>query len=167
MKKHIFGLGILAGACLMILACNSGDGVTAVSSTELVGHWNFTRAEFHYTSKTTPAVAGVPDYKKDTVMDVTGKGNYIEFKNNMTYVANLPTISLGFAKAVAAKVDSGTWSINGNTLTTISVAKDTVIAAVSISGASGTFTASLNDSSTDAGETTTTSFSSVFVGTKQ
>jgi hypothetical protein len=64
-------------------------------------------------------------------------------------------------------VETGTWNVSGNLLTTVSAEGDTAVLAVVLNGASGTFTNSLDDSYT-VGNTTYTQKGAITVkATKQ
>jgi hypothetical protein len=167
MKHGLIGLGVAMG--LFLAACDSGDGVTAVNSTDLIGKWNMTQQEFHSVTKVSGGSVTIPDQKYDTVENLAGQGDYVEFKNDNTYSANFPSNGNGAAKTSAiAAVETGTWSVAGNTVTTISSdKKDTLAMVAAISGKSGTFTASKTESSVEAGYTYSMSYTAIFTATKE
>lgn len=131
---------------LMLAGCNGGDGATAVAEGDLIGKWILTSFQSKGYMKLT--IFGTPQtIPLDTTETYTDNANYYDFKADHTFTANTPEpdmgAGLGLEKA-AAGLESGTWSLSGNTLTTISTESgstesDTMDIKVSLSGADGTF----------------------------
>ena len=170
MNRKMGWMGWVAGFGLMLSACNSGDGVTAVNATDLEGKWNFTKAELHFSSKTTPANERFPDYKVDTVINANGLGYFIEFKHDKTYTSNTPPVpsKFLFGKAGAAAVtETGTWSTSGNSVVLVTSDKDTSAFQVSISGKPGTFSAGAVDTMSQETYKVVSTSSSTITATKE
>jgi hypothetical protein len=149
------GKFVAAGIAVLGLAlsgCNSGSGVTAVAAGDLIGKWLFTKADIHTEMYVVSDGKVITDTKRDTTMDVTTYGYYVELKDSSKFTANIPPIGLGKGSAAPAALPAitGTWSVTGNTLSMITgtgMYTDTLLAEVAITGASGTFTfASVSES---------------------
>jgi hypothetical protein len=153
MKKTL--MACLLGLGLVMVGCNGdGDGATAVSEGDLVGKW------YYKTGVSKGYFRALDDKGKETFrinIDTTetfpANTYYIEFKSDKTYTANTPDEDIGEAVAKRAALfgdlENGTWSVSGNTVTTISTDGDTSKVAAKINGNSASFTFSVDESETD------------------
>lgn len=133
----IFAMGLLLAAC-------NGGGGTAVNEGDLIGKWTLTKQASKGYMKTT--INGTETTRNiDTSRTYAGDTYYAEFKENKTYVANIPPPLLfgGLGRVgIAAAPDSGTWSVAGGTITCLSGSgayQDTLKLSADISGKSATF----------------------------
>lgn len=137
------------GLGLLLAACNGGtDSGTPPTTAELIGKWLLrevaTKGEI--TMKFPPLVD--TSTKIDTVETYTGSDNYMTFKTDNTYEANMPETDPPDGGIDAAKravprmapLETGTWALAGSDLTLITDAttenpyKDTIAMKVSLSG---------------------------------
>lgn len=146
MQAGKFIIGGLAALCIALSGCNSGDGLTVVAAADLLGKWNFTQGKYQNKNKITVNGKVMLDTVENETEDLTGDGYYVEFKDSAKFAANIPNSGGPLpekASAAASIPISGTWAVEGNTLTLISsfgTFKDTLLAQVAVSGASATFT---------------------------
>lgn len=141
----------LFGMSLLLAACNGGDGATAVSEADLVAKWYFKRSVAKGFIRTVDA-SGKELFRFNVDEDTTYAGNthYIEFVANHTYTANYPEDAGDIPlKRAARPIETGTWSVSGNTVTTISSEGDTSKVAAAISGSNATFTLDMSVSESD------------------
>lgn len=168
MKTAVKWMGILAGFGLMLAACNSGGGgATAVSEADLTGKWILNES-------TSKGSISIKDAKGkvlistnfDTTITYPGVAYYLDLKADHNYTANYP--NLGFGKVAAvAPVETGTWSVSGNTLTTITTDRDTVKTQATVSGKSGTFLMKYYESESDDEGSFVTDIDNTFSATKE
>ena len=155
MKKTIatclLGLGLAAA----LIGCGDGDGGTAATEGDLVGRWYFTRSVSDGYSRAVDS-EGEELFRFNFDEDTTYPANtyYIDFAANKTYTAKFPESedteeALGKRAAQSADVETGTWSVSGGKLTTVTAEGDTSVLSASIDGSDAKFTFSVNESETD------------------
>lgn len=166
--KKMLGITLgLVGFGLLLAGCDSSSGGTAVSNDDLVGKWvinkEVTKGFFSYTP------TGGQEFKIniDTTQTYTGSDYYVEFKADKSYSANYPSSNQTTKRSAASAVETGTWSISGNTVTTISSVGDTSAVQAAISGKSGTFTVSLHETMNDSDGVYVNSIDATISATKQ
>ncbi len=106
---------------IMLAGCNSssGSGLGPVDMASLVGKWRIETMKHEGTMRittTTPPHDTTTALKDSAIY--TDSTYYTQFKSDMTFIANQP--SLGLPKLTSrSAVLTGTWSLAGSTLTTI------------------------------------------------
>ncbi|MDB5105177.1 MAG: hypothetical protein JWP91_2866 [Fibrobacteres bacterium] len=136
-KNGLIGFSLVLG--LFLAACDSGDSTAPVGSGDLVGKWFYRKGVTQGTIHATGTFAGVK-YDSTTVIDTTETWTdntyFIEFKSDNSYTANSPEDIGGGSPKISsvAGMETGTWSVSGSTLTTISSEKDTTKLNVAVSG---------------------------------
>jgi hypothetical protein len=123
MGKMKFAAGYL-GLGLLLAACNGGgDGGTAPTAAELTGKWLLREvATKGRMSMKFPPIIDM-DTTWDTTESYTGSTYYLDFKADNTYESNMPESETpGDLEKVAASrvLETGTWSLEGKVLTTVS-----------------------------------------------
>ena len=154
-------IGFAAAMGLLLGACNSGgDSTSPVAAADLIGNWFYRSSETKGSIRSQFTVGG-KTYDTTTVIDTsetyTGNEYYIEFKSDSSYTANSPDVGPEAEKSTAAAdLETGTWSVSGSTLTTISSDKDTAKVNIAISGNTLNGTMAIDTTSAEGGFSMTT-----------
>ena len=171
MKTAAKWMGILAGLGLMLTACDSGgDGATAVSETDLTGKWFLSKSDSKGSISIKDAKGKVLFSSNfDTTITYPAATYYLDLKADHNYTANYPpNPALGIGKVSAvALMESGTWSVSGNTVTTITTDGDTVKTTATVSGKTGTFLVKYYESESDEEGSFVTDIDNTFSATKE
>lgn len=147
----LLGLGLAA----TLVGCGDGSGGTAATEGDLVGKWNFTRSVGEGYTRVLDG-DGEEIFRFNLDMDTTYPANkhYIEFAANKTYTANFPESedteeALGKRAALLPAEETGTWSVSGGKLTTVSSDGITSVLSASIDGSDATFKLTVDETETD------------------
>ena len=155
MKNAIALIGLLLGMGMFVTGCESSGSGTAVNQDELIGRWDFTSLKLHTVYQVT--VNGKTQTSNmDTTKSLADQGNFIQFNQDLTCSANVPYELIGLmAKRSAAALGApltGTWSLAAGVVTLVSTNKqDTLAFGASVSGTSGSFTITAEDSGNEEG----------------
>lgn len=135
----LFGLGLLLAGCN-----GGGDGAAAVPESELVGKWFFKSAVSKGFTRAVDST-GREVFRYDIDEDTTypAKLHFIDFKADKSYLADRPELGgsdiNAKRSAQPAGLESGVWSVSGNTLTTASSDLDTTRFSIAVNGSDATF----------------------------
>ena len=164
-------IGILAVLGLMLTACSSGGGgSTAVSEADLTGKWILNQSHAIGSISARDGAGKVLfSLNIDTTILYSGSAYYLDLKADHGYVANYPpNPALGIGKvSAAALMETGTWSVSGSILTTITTDGDTVKTKATVSGKAGSFLVKYYESETDEEGGFVTDIDNTFSATKE
>ena len=128
---------ILAGSALILSGCNSGTGpgMTPVTASQMHGTWNFTTGTVF--GITMISCVGEPD---STETD-SRSYNFTDTTDRISFDTTGMTYSLILPWEFGAGMETGTWSVSGNTLTLVEIVPepDTTLVTISISGTTLSF----------------------------
>jgi hypothetical protein len=162
----LFGLALVLGACN---GDDDGDSGRALTAEELVGKWLLRQVDAKGRIE-----ADVEFFQIDTVINIdttavyTGGEYYAEFRADSTYTFNMPEeeefvdggfgdfgdIFGGFEKVAAdggSEMETGTWSLSGTSLTTISSEDDTLVQTATLVGSNLVLQYAVDTAASDTG----------------
>lgn len=158
MSKMRFA-AVYLGLGLLLAACNGGDGDggTAPTTAELTGKWLLREiATKGQMTMKVPAMGIDTTQSFDTTETYSGSTYYMDFKADNTYESNMPDVEMddgGLGKR-GVELETGTWSLDGKVLTTVSNPdKDTAKVNVTLDGSNLTAKFSMDTTESDSGVT--------------
>ncbi|MBN2036375.1 MAG: hypothetical protein JW768_06495 [Chitinispirillaceae bacterium] len=142
--KRLWAVAVACCAFSLVSIGCKDDNPAGPSNNDLIGKWVFSKAVTHMS-----ITGGGMSMTIDTTINFTGNNDYIELRSDNTYTVvsdedwSLPKKAMN--KTAYSSTETGTWSLSGSSLTTISTEGDTTVVTVSQSGSSATFSQSLNE----------------------
>lgn len=147
----------------------------SVSEAALLGKWEFSKQRTAGYMTFTPT-GGTP-VKVDidtTEFFSVAEDYYIRFDSSHAYqahfqdsVATTPKRAARAKRSARAALETGTWTLSGNVVTTVSSAGDTTHITAALDGSAATFKVFLNETIPDTGGVYVTSLASTISATKQ